>query len=52
MTSTVVVQMPWATVFEVQHCGFTVARRELTDESEWDWQLEAQQEGRGVAWMM
>ena len=50
LTKLWVVQMPWATVFKVDHCGFTVSRRQVDEESVWDWSLEEQQEGRGVAW--
>lgn len=42
--------MPWATVFKVDHCGFTVSWRELDEDSEWDWKLEEEEECRGVAW--
>ena len=45
-----VVQMPWATVFKVDHCGFTVSWRQVDEEGAWDWKVEEQQEGRGVAW--
>ena len=44
-------QMPWAMVYEVRHCGFTVAWRKRDAEGEWDeWRLEDQQSCRGVAW--
>ena len=46
------VQIPWATVFRVEHCGFTVAWRSLDEDSEWDWHLEKQQEGSGVDWTL
>ena len=45
-----ILQIPWATVFRVEHCGFTVAWRSLDEDSEWDWQLKKQQEGNGVDW--
>ncbi|KAK9915097.1 hypothetical protein WJX75_004696 [Coccomyxa subellipsoidea] len=44
--------LPWATVYEVQHCGFTVARRERDAEGDWDaWELEDQDCTRGVSWV-
>ena len=45
-----VMQIPWATVFKVNHCGFTISRRPVGEDSEWDWSLEEQRDSRGVAW--
>ena len=48
-----VLQMPWAVVFEVQPCGFTVAWRDRGADGSWDdgWVLAEQDSRRGVAWM-
>lgn len=52
LTAAVCLQLPWATVYEVQHCGFTVARRERDAEGDWDaWELEDQDCIRGVSWV-
>lgn len=46
-------QMPWAVVYEVQPCGFTVAWRDRAADGEWDdgWVMGEQDSGRGVAWV-
>lgn len=44
--------MPWAMVYEVQHCGFTAAWREQDADGDWDaWELEDQDPQRGVFWV-
>lgn len=48
----VCLQLPWAMVYEVQHCGFTAAWRERDDDGDWDaWELEDQDPERGVSWV-
>lgn len=44
---------PTAVVHSVQHCGFTVAWREMDEDGDWSlWQLEGSNLGNatGVAW--
>lgn len=48
----VCLQLPWAMVYEVQHCGFTAAWREQDGDGDWDaWVLEDQDPERGVSWV-
>lgn len=47
-------QVPWAMVYEVEHCGFTIALRELDDDGDWDtWELIEQDSPmvEGVFWL-
>lgn len=45
--------VPWAAVYEVKHCGFTVAWRSRDEDGDWgwEWHLEpAVPAENGVSW--
>ncbi|KAK9828706.1 hypothetical protein WJX72_001631 [[Myrmecia] bisecta] len=43
--------LPWAQVYEVQHCGYTGLQREQDADGDWDeWHLLDQSKVSGVAW--
>ncbi|KAK9815105.1 hypothetical protein WJX73_007686 [Symbiochloris irregularis] len=43
--------LPYVSVYQVDHCGYTVAQRQQGKEGEWDWQLQDSKGGTtGVHW--